>query len=113
MKVFPLGWRAALVLPVTLSAISCERLPTAAERAAPSRPSFVVVPGSGSWTTKAPMPTARDGLGVAAVNGMLYAVGGFNSSGLPVATLEAYDPTTNTWTAKAPMPTARSNLDVA
>src|SRR5438034_966710 len=111
MKVIPLGWRAALVLPVTLSAISCERLPTTAEQAAPSRPSFVVVPGGGSWTTKAPMPTARFGLGAAAVNGVLYAVGGANGGG-DLATVEAYDPVTNTWTTQAPMPTARYSLGV-
>src|SRR5438034_55242 len=112
MKVIPLGWRAALFLPLTLSAISCERLPTTAEQAAPSHPSFVVVPGSGSWTTKAPMPTARYGLGVAAVNGILYAVGGANV-GASVERMGADDPVTNTWTTKAPMPTARYGLGVA
>jgi hypothetical protein len=30
----------------------------------------------GSWTTKASMPTARDGLAAGVVNGILYAVGG-------------------------------------
>ena len=113
MKVIPLGWRATLFLPITLSAISCERLPTTADKAAPSRPSFVVVPGSGSWTTKAPMPTGRQNLGVAAVNGTVYAVGGNTGSlGSPLATVEAYDPATNTWTTQAPMPTARSLLGV-
>src|SRR6266571_4940939 len=75
MKVIPLGWRATLFLPITLSAIGCERLPTTADKGAPSLPSFVVVPGSGSWATKAPMPTGRQNLGVAAVNGTVYAVG--------------------------------------
>src|SRR5437016_12348384 len=104
----PLGWRATLFLPVALSAISCERLPTMGDKVAPPRPSFAVVPGSGFWTTKAPMPTGRYALGVAAVNGILYAVGGYNNAVL--ATLEAYDPVTNTWTTKAPMPTARVYL---
>ncbi len=48
MKVIPLGWRATLFLPITLSAISCERLRTTADQAATSRPSFVVVPGRGA-----------------------------------------------------------------
>ena len=108
----PLGWRATLFLPVTLCAISCERLPTSGNKVAPSRPDFAVVPGSGSWTTKAPMPTARYGLGVAAVNGILYAVGGVSGSAI-LATVEAYDPVTNTWTTKASMPTARYLLAVA
>ncbi len=32
--------------------------------------------GGGTWTTKAPMPTARSGAAVGEVNGLLYAVGG-------------------------------------
>jgi probable HAF family extracellular repeat protein len=68
--------------------------------------------GGGNWTTAASMPTARSGLGAAAVNGILYAVGGEGNNGI-LATVEAYDPATNTWTTKAPMPTARYGLGVA
>jgi len=57
----------------------------------------------GSWTTKAPMPTARDGLAAGVINGILYAVGGDNR--FEYNTNEAYDPATDTWTTKAPMPT--------
>jgi N-acetylneuraminic acid mutarotase len=64
-----------------------------------------------SWTTLEPMPTARSGLGVAVVDGKIYAIGGYNGSYL--ATNEMYDPTTNTWTTKQPMPTARSMVGIA
>ncbi len=37
-----------------------------------------------------PMPTARYALGVAVLNGVLYAVGGYNTGYL--ATVEAYQP---------------------
>jgi energy-converting hydrogenase Eha subunit A len=68
-------------------------------------------PATNTWTTKAPMPTPRRGLGVAVVGGILYAVGGEVSGGShPLATLQAYNPITNTWTTKAPMPMARANL---
>jgi N-acetylneuraminic acid mutarotase len=63
----------------------------------------------GSWATKASMPTARFGLGMTAVNGVLYAVGG---AGGGAATVEAYDPASDTWTTKASMPTARAFLGV-
>jgi N-acetylneuraminic acid mutarotase len=71
-----------------------------------------------SWETKAPMQVARSKLGVAVVNGKIYAIGGSTRSGgggtrngaLPVTggtvgTNEEYDPATDTWTFKAPMPT--------
>jgi N-acetylneuraminic acid mutarotase len=58
-----------------------------------------------SWTTKAPMPTARRDVGLAVVKGKIYAIGGWNGS--YVAANEEYDPAINTWTTKAPMPTPR------
>jgi N-acetylneuraminic acid mutarotase len=67
---------------------------------------------SGSWGSAKPMPTARWGLGVGAVNGVLYAIGGANGSG-PLRTVEAYDPKTDTWTTKSPMSFARVGLTVA
>ncbi len=61
-----------------------------------------------TWTTKAPMPTARYHLSVGVIGGKLYAVGG-NNGGL-LNTNEEYDPASNTWTTKAVMPTARDGL---
>ena len=66
-------------------------------------------PATGRWATKSPMPTARWQPTVGVVNGVLYAVGGTNTTGL-LSTVEAYDPATNTWTTKAAMPTARAGL---
>lgn len=64
-----------------------------------------------SWETKASMPTPRYDLGVAAVGGKLYAIGG--SSGSVRTSNEVYDPATDRWTARAPLPTARAALVVA
>ncbi len=66
----------------------------------------------GNWTTKTPMPAARNGLAAASINGIVYAVGGGDNSCNPSSTVEAYDPATNTWTTKAPMPTPRYSLAV-
>lgn len=79
-----------------------------------------------SWVSKAPMQQARSGLGVAVVNGKIYAIGGSTQSGgggtkngpLPVTgevvgTNEEYNPAMDTWTFKAPMPTPRAGFAIA
>jgi N-acetylneuraminic acid mutarotase len=60
----------------------------------------------GSWLTLAPMPTARQELATAALNGKIYAIGGYDSSGTPTNIVEVYDPTTNTWSSAHPIPRA-------
>ncbi|MEJ2240598.1 MAG: kelch repeat-containing protein [Candidatus Bathyarchaeota archaeon] len=77
-----------------------------------------------SWNILDSMPTARSGLGVAVVNGKIYAIGGTTASGfmpsIPgsavlgnndigghVGTNEEYDPTTEEWISKTSMPTPR------
>jgi N-acetylneuraminic acid mutarotase len=64
-----------------------------------------------SWATKAPMHVARSGLGVAVVNGKIYAVGGYNGKVLGIN--EEYDPKTDTWIFKTPMPTPRIDFGIA
>ena len=64
---------------------------------------------SNTWTTKAPISSARQQLAAGEVGGVLYAVGGWNVC-TPSARLEAYDPVANTWSQRAPMPTARGYL---
>jgi N-acetylneuraminic acid mutarotase len=64
------------------------------------------------WVSKAPMLQARYGLGVAAVNGKIYAIGGYAEKGV-VGTNEEYDPTTDTWTYKTSMPTPMAEFATA
>ena len=59
-----------------------------------------------------PMPTARESLAAAAVNGKIYAIGGGNSFGV-LSTVEVYDPASNTWSTAASMRTARTELAAA
>jgi N-acetylneuraminic acid mutarotase len=67
----------------------------------------------GTWTTKTPVPTARNAPAAASINGIVYVVGGgADLSCTPSSIVEAYDPATNTWTTKAPMPTPRYSLAV-
>jgi hypothetical protein len=69
-------------------------------------------PTTDSWTSRAPLLGRRYQLGLVALDGLLYAVGGRDSDG-PVTRVEAYDPATDEWTERAPMPTGRHNLGVA
>lgn len=74
-----------------------------------------------TWVSKTPMPTARADLGVAVVNGKIYAIGGtvlvyqdaLRTDSKEVGVNEVYDPATNTWTTKKPMPIPSSNFAVA
>jgi len=68
------------------------------------------------------MPTARSNLGIAAVYGKIYAIGGlavkvndagFINSSLCLDVNEEYDPATDNWTTKKPMPTARYDFAIA
>jgi N-acetylneuraminic acid mutarotase len=61
----------------------------------------------GSWTTLERMPTARAGVGVAVVDGKIYAIG--RGDGVN----EMYDPETDSWTTKNPMTTSRSDFGIA
>jgi N-acetylneuraminic acid mutarotase len=69
--------------------------------------------GCDCWTLTTPMPTARVGLGVAAINGVLYAVGGSGNDGAIFSTVETYDPASDMWSTKTAMPTARTGVGVA
>ncbi len=60
-----------------------------------------------TWSARAPLPTARQGLVGVVIDGLIYAIGG-NRNGTYHATVEVYDPVTNTWNVQPPMPSARN-----
>lgn len=70
-----------------------------------------------SWMSMASMPTARAYLGVAVVNGKIYAIGGDASSETGIHSTpsilnvtEEYNPNTNSWITRTPMPTRRGQF---
>ena len=65
-----------------------------------------------SWVSKAGMTRGRSGLGVAVVDGKIYAIGGASASGF-CSINEQYDPAIGTWTLKESMPTSRSAFGIA
>merc|ERR1711924_135715 len=83
-------------LPGTLSSVECYN------------------PLTNSWTTVAPMITAREQPAIAALDGKLYACGGWiQSSRTALTSVERYDPLTDAWETVAPMKTARSEFSAA
>ncbi len=66
---------------------------------------------AGSWSAVAPLPAPRSDLAAAAVGGKIYVFGGFDAAGLPLASVDVYDPVSDTWAGPlAPMPTARGAM---
>src|SRR5918911_373832 len=57
--------------------------------------------GAGSWRSLAPVPTPRSEVAAAAVDGLIYVVGGFDPGG---SAHEGYDPPADRWSTWAPLP---------
>jgi N-acetylneuraminic acid mutarotase len=59
------------------------------------------------------MPSARQELATAALNGKIYAIGGFNGSGQSTNLVEVYNPNTDTWASASPIPAANNHGSAA
>jgi N-acetylneuraminic acid mutarotase len=68
-------------------------------------------PLSDSWVFRSPLSVARSHIGVTAMDGKVYAVGGAYSGGT-LGTTEVYDPLSDSWSMLAPMLTPRSGAAV-
>lgn len=69
-------------------------------------------PACGQWRVLAPMPSLRQELSTASLNGKVFAIAGFDANGMSTDTVEVYDPETDAWTSAAPLPIA-TNHNVA
>lgn len=71
-------------------------------------------PETNTWAEKAPMPTSRQHLASAALDGKLYVVGGRIDSLLSnLDANEVYNPETDSWERLKPMPSKRGGLAAA
>ncbi|XP_033838945.1 kelch-like protein 18 [Periophthalmus magnuspinnatus] len=66
-------------------------------------------PVANFWEPCQPMRTARSRVGVAVVNGLLYAIGGYDGQSR-LSTVEVYNPETDTWTRVSSMNCQRSAM---
>ncbi len=72
-------------------------------------------PANNSWSTVAPMPTARHNCSAVTVsNGRIFVIGGdTGGGGENVAIVEIYDPATNSWSTGPSMPNTKSGFGAA
>ncbi|WP_024833228.1 kelch repeat-containing protein [Ruminiclostridium josui] len=68
--------------------------------------------GNNTWTDKAAITVPRYDHEVAILDGKIYVIGGYNSSGY-LNSVEEYDPATDKWITRATMPTAKEYHQVA
>ena len=68
----------------------------------PTESSFAQSPGS--WQILEPLASPRQEVGVAALEGMIYVIGGFDTRGQSVNTVERYDPETDQWESVDDLP---------
>jgi Kelch motif len=69
--------------------------------------------GVGRWSDRAPLPRGLNHVGVAALDGKIYAFGGFTGQNRdPVVDANVYDPAADAWTALPPLPNPLGSIAV-
>lgn len=63
------------------------------------------------WVQKAPMPTPRSSLGIAAIDEKIYAIGGRNTTS-SLNIVEIYDSGSDTWSTGSSMPSPRRDFGI-
>jgi N-acetylneuraminic acid mutarotase len=92
-----------------IGACQSDSMPSGPEMQPGAEIRAVVAPAANTWVKRADMPTGRYGLVAAAVNGVVYAIGG--STGATTAKVEAYSPNATSfvvWGTKSPLPAPRA-----
>jgi N-acetylneuraminic acid mutarotase len=69
--------------------------------------------GGGTWQALAPMPTARQELATAVLNGKIYVIAGFDSGGASTSTVEVYNPAMNSWAPAQSIPIQNNHNNAA
>ncbi|MDP9005003.1 MAG: hypothetical protein M3N12_09480 [Verrucomicrobiota bacterium] len=63
----------------------------------------------GTWHFLPDMPSARQELATAVLNGKVYVIAGINAQRLSTATVDVYNPATGVWTSAHPVPSATNH----
>jgi kelch-like protein 2/3 len=65
-------------------------------------------PSLDKWSSVAKMSNRRYNIGVGVLDGIMYAIGGYNGL-IPLKSVEAYNPSTGVWSSIADMNLCREN----
>jgi N-acetylneuraminic acid mutarotase len=95
----------ALTLPVLAA---CSEGDDGDQPAATSAPALAGE-ASGTWIPQAPLPTPRSEVASALLDGKIYVIAGFDSSGRSTAIVEAYDSAAGRWEQRARLPASRDH----
>jgi N-acetylneuraminic acid mutarotase len=63
----------------------------------------------GTWFTLARMPSRRQEISTAVLNGEIFVIAGYNENGQSTSTVEAYNPKTDSWREIADLPIATNH----
>jgi N-acetylneuraminic acid mutarotase len=97
-------------IPLPVAAAFCVGLAVLAAANAQSQ----TVDPKGGWSSKSPLPAARNEVAGVAFNGKLYVIGGaFAREKYDVAVIEEYDPASDRWRSRAPMPSGLNHPGAA
>jgi N-acetylneuraminic acid mutarotase len=107
------GWKwliigSVAIVPATLAAYVWIIAP---EQRCPSQSGGVPLQ-TGAWNCVSSLPTSRSEVGVAVLDGHIYAAGGMNRWG-NTAAFEVYDPILNQWRRLAPLTKPLNHLGIA
>jgi len=113
-------WQQVYLLLAALLALGVMILPVIPKSSPGDKPDLPVifsqaptpVPANKNpnWVSQSPMPTKRAGLGLAAVSGRVYAIGGVRANNQATRSVEIYDPEADEWSEGAAKPTAVANI---
>src|SRR5262245_41226644 len=95
--------------PATLAIVSSVLLGTTCGNGANGPSPGGSTPTTGSWVAKAALPTARQEMPSALINGRIYTPGGYDAGGQTVAVLEVYDLAADRWASGPAMPEGRNH----
>jgi N-acetylneuraminic acid mutarotase len=101
--------KIGLLAVLGIGACQSDSLPSGPEMQSVVETRAEVTPAANTWVKRADMPTGRYGLVAAAVNGVVYAIGG--ATGEVTDKVEAYFPNLTSyvlWGTKAPLPAPRN-----